>query len=627
MAFDFAAMLCAQVQKQFDESGYPQLCEAGEPETVMVPMGDGVRLKTFVFRPAEVQGKLPVIFQRTCYPNQEKVYRIYGENFAKRGYAFVLQYSRGRGGSEGVWEPNVNERRDGIDAVDWLCAQPWCGVIGCWGHSYSAMTGWAVADAVEGKVASMLLQDYGTDRFVSAYEKGAFRHDVLTSWSMENAAEPVHADYLESCRYMPQSEVDEKLWGQRVPSYRQYIASPKLSDPLWQSGWWKQLREIPEKTAIPILVLSGWYDHHHGSSMKTWERLGAAAKEHSRLVIGGWNHFFSPCLPDKQTEQNQGEEILRALEWFELTLKERKLPEQEVRYYEIGKDSWSVCRDWKPQENRKKCLYFGVLPGSIANEAEQPGSIGNEVGQPEGSGNGTCQPESIGNEAGQPGSIGNEACQQGSAARTAAGAGTGKLSGVLSAALPEEAAQLSYIYDPENPVETTGGEGLLKNMDKVGSLPQPPCGYRDDVLSFVSEPLDEPLSICGRPSVKLYVGTDGEDTAFTAKLMEVTPEGKAYHIRSSITSIGAELAEGERYEPGSTVEVTVDMWDIAYTVGKGSRIRVDISSSDFPLYSIHSNYAGLWSEQTKVRAAKQTVRMGGACPSCIVLPYIETVNK
>ena len=120
--------------------------------------------------------------------------------------------------------------------------------------------------------------------------------------------------------------------------------------------------------------------------------------------------------------------------------------------------------------------------------------------------------------------------------------------------------------------------------------------------------------------MKLYVETDGEDTAFTAKLMEVTPEGRAYHIRSSITTIGAELPEGERYQPGSTVEVSVDMWDIAYTIGKGSRIRVDISSSDFPLYNIHSNYAGLWSVQTKVRTAKQTVRMGADCLSCVILP-------
>lgn len=576
MAFDFVAMICEKVKKQFAESGYEEICAQFTSETVMVPMSDGVRLKTFVYRPVMEQEKFPVILMRTCYPNQETVYHIYGECFAKRGYVFALQYSRGRGGSEGLWEPNINERKDGIDMVDWLLAQPWCDCIGCWGHSYSAMTGWATADAVEGKVASMFLQEYGCDRYVSAYEKGAFRHDILTSWSMENAGKPVTADYLESCQYMPQSEVDEKLWGQEVPSYRQYISNAKSTDDLWQSGWWKQLREIPGKTKIPMMVLSGWYDHHHGSSMKTWERLSETAKAHSWLVVGGWNHFFTPCLPDKRTEQIESEELPRALEWFDLTLKKKSLPEQKVRYYEIGEDTWHTCKDWKPEENAKRTLYLqsGGAPGA-------------------------------------------------SGVTFAAGGQTETASGALTEQPPVQEGVLSYTYDPNDPLMSTSGEGLLKSMDKVGSLPQPPCCHRGDVLSFVSDPLEKPLAICGSPSVNLFVATDGEDTAFTAKLMEVTPQGKAYHIRSSITTIGAELLEGQRYEPGSIVEVSIDMWDIAYTVKAGSRIRVDISSSDFPLYNIHSNYAGLWSVQTSVRAAKQTVRTGGAYPSCVSLPVAD----
>ncbi len=562
MAADFVAIIIEKVRKQFESSGYPEVCDAFTSETVMVPMKDGAGMKTFVYRPGCGQEKYPVILMRTCYPNQERVYQVYGECFAKRGYAFVLQYSRGVGGSEGQWEPNINERKDGIDTVDWLTARSWCDCIGCFGHSYSAMTGWAMADAVEGKVASMFLQEYGCDRYVSAYEKGAFRHDILTSWSMENAGTPITADYLESCRYMPQSEVDEKLWGVRVPSYRQYIAGAKDTDDIWQKGWWKKLREIPAGTKIPILVLSGWYDHHHGSSMKTWERLGAEAKAHSWLVVGGWNHFFTPCLPDKKTEHNESEEIGRALEWFNLTLKEKKKPKQCVRYYEIGADTWHICREWKPSENEKRTLYLTA-----------------------------CEKDGV--------------------------------SGSLTEEAPAQAGELSFTYDPNDPLESTSGEGLLKSMDKVGSLPQPPCCWREDVLSFVSGPFDQPLRICGRPTVELFVATDGEDTAFTAKIMEVTMDGKAYHIRSSITTIGGERKDGQSYEPGTAVPVAIDLWDIAYTVQAGSRIRVDISSSDFPLYNIHSNYAGQWSEQTKVRTARQTVYTGGAYPSRVTLPLAE----
>ena len=149
---------------------------------------------------------------------------------------YVYQYCRGREQSEGKWEPNINERNDGIDTMDYLVEQPWCEILGYWGHSYTSMTGWAFADAAEGKVAAMFLEDYGTDRFVSAYEKGCFRHDILTAWSMENAEKPVNADYRESCRYLPQIEVDEALWGQRVPAYREYITSPSPDAALWQTA-------------------------------------------------------------------------------------------------------------------------------------------------------------------------------------------------------------------------------------------------------------------------------------------------------------------------------------------------------------------------------------------------------
>ena len=171
-------------------------------------MRDGVRLHTLIFLPETEKKTYPVILMRTCYPAQDTVYRSHGEQLARRGFAYVCQYSRGREKSQGEWEPNVNERNDGTDTVDWLKDQEWCGEIGYWGYSYSSLAGWAMADAVEGKVNSMFLAHYGTDRFVSAYEKGEFRHDILTSWSMENTREPIDASYpkyIESCRYRPQT--------------------------------------------------------------------------------------------------------------------------------------------------------------------------------------------------------------------------------------------------------------------------------------------------------------------------------------------------------------------------------------------------------------------------------------
>lgn len=545
-----------QVKEQFQKSGVKENFPGFEEKENGITMRDGVKLHTIYYFPKkekkEEQRRYPVILTRTCYPGNDPMHRIYGEELARRGYVYVYQYCRGREQSEGKWVPNINERKDGIDTINYLTEQPWCDILGYWGHSYTSLTGWAFADVAKGKVAAMFLEDYGTDRFVSAYEKGCFRHDILTAWSMGNAEKPVDADYLESCRYLPQIRVDKDLWGQKIPSYQEYITSPDPEDALWQTGWWKQLREIPEKTEVPIYLLSGWYDHHHGSSMKTWERLKEETKQHSWLEIGAWNHFFQICLEGKEVKDPRNEEIPKMLEWFELTLKQKKLPEQRIRAYEIGEDRW-----------------IDIVAGTTGEEGDENSATWYLQGK------------------------------------------------TMTVSVPEQETTRSYTFDPANPVSSIGGEAMLETSAQIGRHLQPEPDYREDVKSFVSAPLEEPLRINGKIRVKLFVSTDCEDTAFTAKIMEVTPEGKAYNIRSSITTIAQEVTD---YQPGNIAEVSVDMWNIVYTIPAGSRIRVDIASSDFPQYHVHSNHKGLWSEQTNHKPAHQTIYMGGKYHSCVILP-------
>lgn len=561
MAEDFMTAAVKRVEAQFEKSGVSENCAAFERKENQIEMRDGVKLHTIYYFPKEDTAEektYPVILTRTCYPGNDRIHRAYGEGLARRGYVYVYQYCRGRENSEGKWEPNINERKDGIDTMNYLVEQPWCEILGYWGHSYTSMTGWAFADAAEGKVAAMFLEDYGTDRFTSAYEKGCFRHDILTAWSMENAEKPVNADYRESCRYLPQIEVDEALWGQKVPSYREYITSPSPDAALWQTGWWKQLREIPSKTKVPIYLLSGWYDHHHGSSMKTWERLNEETKQHSWLEIGAWNHFFQICLEGKEVLHPQNEEIPKMLEWFELTLKQKEIPTQRIRAYEIGADRWI---------------------------------------------------DTVSDGLGEKGTAGSMTLYLDEKA--------------LRADAPEQEKTRNYTFDPATPVESIGGEALLHTMPQIGSHLQPEPDYREDVLSFVSEPLEETFTLNGKASVRLFVESDCEDTAFTAKIMEVTPEGKAYNIRSSIATLEQGKTEAGTYEPGSVAEVQITMWNIVYTILKGSRIRVDVSSSDFPQYHVHSNQKGLWSEKTENKIAHQTIHTGGVHASCVILPLMK----
>lgn len=188
---------------------------------------------------------------------------------------------------------------------------------------------------------------------------------------------------------------------------------------------------------------------------------------------------------------------------------------------------------------------------------------------------------------------------------------------------PEQEKTRNYTFDPATPVESIGGEALLHTMPQIGSHLQPEPDYREDVLSFVSEPLEETFTLNGKASVRLFVESDCEDTAFTAKIMEVTPEGKAYNIRSSIATLEQGKTEAGAYEAGSVAEVQITMWNIVYTIPKGSCIRVDVSSSDFPQYHVHSNQKGLWSEKTENKIAHQTIHMGGKAASCVILPLMK----
>lgn len=180
-----------------------------------------------------------------------------------------------------------------------------------------------------------------------------------------------------------------------------------------------------------------------------------------------------------------------------------------------------------------------------------------------------------------------------------------------------------YVYDPEDPVMTFGAESLFASWKNTGSKEQPETNWRPDVLSFVSEPLTEPLDVVGAMEAKLWVKSDAPDTCFTVKIMEVFEDGKAWHIRNGITTLGFRNGATERQSyNGEAIEITIACWDIAWQLKKGSRLRVDISSSNFPEFSVHPNTTELWSLAKETRKANQTILMGKTYPSKLILPLL-----
>ncbi len=324
----------------------------------MLEMDDGVKLRTIIYRP-DREGAVPTIVVRTCYPQNDYLYRATAEEYCRRGFNYIYQYCRGTGGSEGEWEPNVNERSDGKKTIDWICEQEWVGDTGYTGCSYLSLTGWLIADILPEKVKTMYLTHYGAQRFVSAFQDGMFRHDVLTAWTMENAGYPVTADYLESCMYHPQVEVDEKLWGKKIPWYRQWITSTDRSDPYWNTGFWNLLKEIPSRVKVPLYVGEGWYDHHLASAIETYKSLSNECKAKSRFLIGAWEHGFHVKLQDKEGTHFENDDILRTFSWFWDFLVEKKEPESQIDYYVIGDDSWYTRKNFEIENQKELNLYIG----------------------------------------------------------------------------------------------------------------------------------------------------------------------------------------------------------------------------------------------------------------------------
>lgn len=537
----------SRIRDQFAKCSAPIITEDVIVNEFGMEATGNVHLQTIVYRP-NIIGSIPAIAVRTCYPKNDYIYRATAMEYARRGFSYIFQYCRGSGESEGEWEPNVNERVDGKAFIDWVCAQDWINSVGYAGCSYLSLTGWVIADILPEKVKTMYLTHYGTFRHVSAYQDGMFRHDVLTAWAMENAGHPVDADYEKSCSFRPQICVDEAMWGGRLDWYRKWITSTDSDDEYWNTGFWGMLKEIPTKVKIPIYLGEGWYDHHLGSAIETYKALSHESRSHSRFLIGAWDHNFNIAVEGQKGTHFENNDILRTFDWFYRILVNGENPTGSIDTYIIGDDRWYSRTEYEIQNQKEKVFY-------LANKSDNK---------------------------------------------------------VLVETADQEQSAVSYEYDPETPVRTWGAESCLRSGKIQGSKKQPEQDYRSDVLSFISEPMVESFTVLGSIHVNLVVATDADDTAFVVKVMEVMEDGSTYNMRTGITTLGYRNGSKHRisYTPGEPVEVDIRMWDLAWKVQKNSRIRIDITSSDFPQYSVHSNYSGCWATIEKTKKAKQIVYIG-----------------
>ena len=543
------------VREQYNRVLPPVTNQIGRREE-MVASSDGVKLRTIIFSPEQAEQPLPVIVIRSCYYASSDFLEVQATEMAKRGFAAVIQWCRGIGGSEGEWQPYVYERQDGMALMEWLQEEAWVKNIGLVGASYLALTGWYIADRIPEKVKTMYLTVMGTENHISLWQEGSFRQDIYTSWSMENTGKKIDAEYMESASYRPQIQVDEDLWGCHLDWYRDEISKPSRIDPFRKDSFWGWLTDVPSKMKIPVFVGEGWYDIHLGNALKTFENLSEESKKHSVLQVMPGNHSLTPVIFGQEKQENASIcEFEQQLRWFYNILVKEELPEFSVNYYIIGEDKWKKYSQFPIEPSLYKEFYLGekVL---------------------------TDEPS-------------DNSCRE-------------------------------YEYDPENPVPSWGGATLFKLNDRTGSRQQPDPDWRKDVLSYLSDPLKEDLEITGSIQVNLWVESSAPDTCFAVKLMEVFENGEAYNIRNGITTLGFRNGADTWQEyKGGPVEIRIQTWDIAWKVKKGSRLRLDISSSNFPEYSVHPNTTRTWSLEDTPQKAHQKILSGMKYPSKIILPLNE----
>lgn len=537
--------------------------------------GNGVKLRTQMCLPV-TDKPVPVVVMRTPYmPEQLKISSLPGcKQYAERGLGYVIQHCRGTGGSEGQYQPNIYEREDGLSLAKWLDSQKWVSGIGLTGTSYMGLTCWIIADILPEKVKCIHLHHYGVDRHLSAYNSGLFRQDILTSWSIDNAKEPISKPfkdpdqpYYEQMQHMPQETMDvDRLGGVELPWYRDWITHTDYTDPYWHEGVWATLRSIPEKIKVPMTVVAGHFDHHNEGTILGYELLSPETKAKSRLIVGSWNHSFvtTPTVHNPVHDKDVNIDA-DAFNWMYGLLVEGKEPQHEVLVYSIGQDEWLNLPEWPVVQYKKKTYY-------LTSQRQQNGKHW--------------------------------------------------ILTTDSKMLKKKAVQ-QFTYNPNNPVISIGGETLFTSEKTRGSRVQPEMGYRNDVISFLSAPVEEDMTIDGKIKAVISMSTDVDDTALTFKVSEVFPDGSAYNIRSGITTLAYRnnrLGARQTYTPGTIVELTFEALPIVWQIKKGHRIRIDISSSNFPEYSIHSNYAGIWSKQTRNRDAHQTIYVDPNHQSRIEIP-------
>lgn len=559
---------------------------------VKIRMRDGVELSTDIYFP-DAPGKFATVFTRTPYNNTGAGAFAGGKWYAERGYVYVMQDVRGKYDSDGKFTLYASEANDGLDTIDWIAAQSWSnGKVGMTGGSYGGYVQLAPAVRNPKNLTALAASVTTSDIFNGwTYIDGALFLSFGAGWAAVdmNGHGMQHGpgyDWPTIYKHLPLMTMDQAA-SQYNPGFRELLKHPRANDPFWKGI---SLEREVSNISVPFLTVTGWYDIFLRGALQDQIDISRnspaeIARKNKRMIVGPWTHNtgvrnananYPATGPQRGVDFGAAAEVdLRNvyLRWQDFWLKGTDNgvdQEPPVRIFVMGENYWRNENEW-PLARAKYTKYYLHSDGK-ANSA------------------------------------------------------SGK--GVLSSAPPKGAASDAFTYDPADPVPTLGGnllDCLMCLSVAQGPVNQAKAEGRQDVLVYTTPALTEAVEVTGPLKVKLYASTDVTDTDWTAKLVDVHPDGYAQNIQDGI--IRARYRQGKEapaslLEPGKVYEYEIDLWATSNSFLPGHRIRLEISSSNFPRFDRNLNTGEDPMTGVRMEKAQQTIYHSKRYPSHIVLPII-----
>lgn len=591
--------------------------EVAVEKDLRVAMRDGIHLATDVYLPARdgqvLPGRHPVILTRLPY-NKDGAKR-FGEYFAKNGYAFVAQDCRGRYKSEGVWHWMSDDGPDGVDCAAWIGQQPWSnGKIGMVGTSYVGGTQHAMALAGAPELATIIPVDAVSNCGVQSVRNAGAFEMRFWNWILLNAAKGSRGAQDPATQAVLQEMADHRFHYlanlplrpgttplRLAPEYEDWLVGAMrhgANDAYWEPN------NILDNTAtykdIPVYLVGGWYDSWAGNTTANFAALSKTLKSDVYLIMGPWIHGAQAKSSHGQVdfgpEAAIADELAWRREWFDHFLKGKTNSIGQPGHF-ASKVRLFVMGTGDGGKTDKGLLRHG---GSWRNESQWPPAA--------------AVPTAY--------HFGNDG----------------------SLTTDTSTGSTSYSFDPKNPVPTIGGsissgDGILLQgaWNQVGGAhvwnwPNPvPLSARNDVVVFQTEPLAEDTEVTGEIEVKLWISSTAVDTDFTAKLIDVYPPsadwpgGFDLNLTDGIVRARYRdsLKQEKLMERGRIYPVTVRLYPTSNVFKKGHRIRVDLSSSNFPRFDVNPNTGEPLNEHRRTETAVNTIHHDAAHPSHIVLPIVR----